>query len=213
MVPSEFANFFLGSAGAGGALVGLLFVAISVSPEMTVTLEAPAERRAVASSSFSALVNAFFLSLTALIPINIGWVTLVLSLMGISNALSIGWNLLHRWPGRADFLRRVILVLASLMIYGFELYNGLCIIRSPADRTLIYNLAILLLAIYGVGLVRAWQLLGARRFGLFGWLSPLYGEGNNTDHPATPRQPGSSSALQTGSESQKSHSTGAAQGH
>jgi hypothetical protein len=27
--------------------------------------------------------------------------------------------------------------------------------------------------VYGIGLLRAWQLLGARRYGLLGWLSPV----------------------------------------
>jgi hypothetical protein len=31
----------------------------------------------------------------------------------------------------------------------------------------------LLLPIYATGLTRAWQLLGARRRGLFSWFSPL----------------------------------------
>jgi hypothetical protein len=29
------------------------------------------------------------------------------------------------------------------------------------------------LTVYGIGLVRAWQLLGARRYGLMRWLNPL----------------------------------------
>jgi hypothetical protein len=35
MVPTDFANFFLSTAGAGAALIGLLFVAISINPERT----------------------------------------------------------------------------------------------------------------------------------------------------------------------------------
>src|SRR5437588_9920681 len=68
VVPPEFANFFIACASAGGALVGLLFVAISIAPEQIVTPRAPLERQAVAGSAFTALVNAFFISLVALIP-------------------------------------------------------------------------------------------------------------------------------------------------
>ncbi len=68
MVPPEFANFFIASASAGAALVGLLFVAVSIAPEQMVTRRAPVERQAVAGSAFTALINAFFISLVALIP-------------------------------------------------------------------------------------------------------------------------------------------------
>src|SRR5258706_4933834 len=70
VVPPEFANFFIASAGAGAALVGLLFVAVSIAPEQLVTRRAPMERQAVAGSAFTALMNAFFISLVALIPIS-----------------------------------------------------------------------------------------------------------------------------------------------
>ncbi len=70
MVPPEFANFFIASASAGGALVGLLFVAVSIAPEQIVAAQAPIERQAVATSAFTALMNAFFISLFALIPIS-----------------------------------------------------------------------------------------------------------------------------------------------
>ena len=32
----------------------------------------------------------------------------------------------------------------------------------------------MLLAVYGVGLIRAWELLGVNRFALLAWLNPLY---------------------------------------
>jgi hypothetical protein len=33
MVPSSFGNYFVAMASAGGALIGLLFVAVSIRPE------------------------------------------------------------------------------------------------------------------------------------------------------------------------------------
>ena len=43
MVPAIFTNFFIASAGAGGALIGLLFVAVSIAPENTIMEGAPVE--------------------------------------------------------------------------------------------------------------------------------------------------------------------------
>ena len=69
------------SAGAAAALIGLLFVAISIAPEHTILEDAPIERQGVASSTFTALVNAFFISVAALIPgANLGYTTLIMSL-------------------------------------------------------------------------------------------------------------------------------------
>ena len=87
MVPSTFNNFFVASAGAGGALVGLIFVAVSIAPEHIVQASAPVERQAVAASSFTALVNAFFISLGALIPFNPSLIVLMLSTLGFLNSL------------------------------------------------------------------------------------------------------------------------------
>lgn len=68
MVPSSFSNYFSAMVGAGGALIGLLLVAISIHPERTLGSRADAQRQAVAANAFSAMVNAFFVSAAGLIP-------------------------------------------------------------------------------------------------------------------------------------------------
>src|SRR5258708_13118285 len=68
VVPPEFANFFIAGASAGAALVGLLFVAVSIAPERMVTRRAPIEHHAVPGSAFPALIHPFLLSLASLIP-------------------------------------------------------------------------------------------------------------------------------------------------
>ena len=51
MIPPAFTNFFIASTSAGAALVGLLFVAISIAPEHTVMVGAPLARQAVATNA------------------------------------------------------------------------------------------------------------------------------------------------------------------
>ncbi|HEX6479139.1 MAG TPA: hypothetical protein VF043_09865 [Ktedonobacteraceae bacterium] len=175
MVPPAFANFFIASTSAGAALVGLLFVAISIAPEHTVMVGAPIARQAVATNAFTSLLNAFFISLGALIPAstNLGWVTLVMSLTGMSVSLTLGWNLLRhrqRWQG---VLRNMVLLVGSLIVYGFEFYYAIDLLKAPQDTAGVLALTELLIVVYAIGLIRAWELLGARRFGLLSWLSPL----------------------------------------
>jgi hypothetical protein len=173
MVPEAFNTFFLASAGIGATLVGLIFVAVSIAPEHNVQANAPIERQAMAASSFTALLNAFFISFGALIPGFIGPMTLIMSSLGLINSSLLAWNLLKEQERWQNVVRRVFLILVSIIIYGYEFYYAILIILKSNSVGNIYTLAGLLLGVYGIGLTRAWQLLGARRFGLGGWLSPL----------------------------------------
>ena len=174
MTPPELSNFFIASASAGGALLGLLFVAISIAPEQIVTPRAPIERQAVAASTFTALLNAFFVSLAALIPGSLAWAALTMSSLGLLNSLALGVRLLRHPKSWQNFIRRMFLILVSLIIYGDEFYNALSLTKTPSAVGYAYVLAVLLLTVYGLGLVRAWELLGVQRFGLLTWLNPLY---------------------------------------
>ena len=173
MVPDALTNFFLASAGIGATLVGLIFVAVSIAPEHIVQANAPIERQAVAASSFTALLNAFFISFGSLIPGFIGPMTLIMSAIGLFNSSLLAWNLLKERERWQNVVRRVFLILVSIIVYGYEFYYAILIILKPNSVGNIYTLAGLLLGVYAIGLTRAWQLLGARRFGLGGWLSPL----------------------------------------
>lgn len=173
MVPSAFTNFFIASAGAGGALIGLLFVAVSIAPENTIMASAPVERQTSAGSAFTSLLNAFFISLGALVPINLGQTIIVMSLLGFSSTVFYSFKLVRNLKDRHNLLTRSLLLLAGLFIYGFEFYIALLMLNHPTDSSPFYGLSSLLLSSYGLGLLRAWQLLGAQRFGLLGWLNPL----------------------------------------
>jgi hypothetical protein len=195
MVPENFHDFFVASASAGAALVGLLFVAVSIAPERTVTRGAPMGRQAIAASTFTALVNAFFISLVALLPGGgLGAIAIVMSTLALLNSVTLGWQLLRHRHDWMSTLRRAFLVLVGFTIYGYELYYGIQLTAHPADVGTVYVLAALLVAVYGLGLTRAWELLGAQRYGLLGQLSLLreVEEAPPTEAASVP-QPGSSS--------------------
>lgn len=194
MVPSDLANFFIASASAGGALLGLLFVAVSIAPERIVARSAPMERQAVAASTYTALSNAFFVSLGALIPQATGSITIVMSSLGLLNSLLLGIRLLRHPKSWQNFLRRVVLIIAGLVIYGFEFSDALGLTITPTAVGNAYALAVLLITVYGLGLVRAWELLGVNRYGLLSWLSPLH-EVNESLLISGDRQPDANSEL------------------
>jgi hypothetical protein len=175
MVPEAFHDYFVASTGAGAALVGLLFVAVSIAPERTVMSGAPVERQAAASSAYTALLNAFFLSLVALLPqTNLGSAALVLSLIGLANSFILAWNLARNSKRRwLSIVRRSVFILVGLLLYGYEFYYAILLLLSPTNSAPVSTLAGLLVGIYALGLTRAWQLLGGRSRQLNDWLTPL----------------------------------------
>jgi hypothetical protein len=174
VVPPEFLNFFIASTSAGAALVGLLFVAVSIAPEQMVTRRAPVERQAVAGSAFTALINAFFISLVALIPhFNIGTLIVPFICLCLATTLIQAWRLLRLPKGWQSFLRRAFLVVLSLVLYGLELLDALHLSFGPSQVGDLYGLIFVLVGVFALGLIRAWELIGVHRYGLLGWLSPL----------------------------------------
>jgi hypothetical protein len=182
VVPISFHDFFTASAGAGAALVGLLFVAVSISPERTVMRSAPLQRQVTASSTFTAMLNAFFISLVALVPgYNLGIIVLIMGTMAFINSVTLGWYLLrerlrHAKPGSSASLSGVLLIVAGLGLYGFELVQGFQLVLLPRGASavdFVSTLVGILVAVYGLGLVRAWELLGAQRYNLLARLSAL----------------------------------------
>ncbi len=191
MVPPSYLPFFAASMGAAAALLGLLFVAVSIAPERTVGARAPVERQMVADSVFTALINAFFVSMGGTIPdLNLGSIVLPLSVLALAQTLHVGRVL---WPRRlnlATLSRRLGLVLVGLAIYGLEVANALQLLGRPAQpASVVVVLISLLMVVYGFAIVRSWELLGARR-GLVGRLSPLFEAERSGTAPApdpTPR--------------------------
>lgn len=176
MGPVTFEAFFAASAGAGATLVGLLFVAVSIAPERVFGKDARFEHQLVASSAFTALVNAFFISLGALIPSSsltaTATVVLVMGGVALLNSVAPLVNLL-RHSTLETILRSIFLVLAGIAIYGYEVWNAVALLRTPTNVSPLYSICGLLVAVYGFGIVRAWQLLGADRRGILSFLVPL----------------------------------------
>jgi hypothetical protein len=183
VAPEGFEEFFVASAGAGGSFVGLLFVAISISPQVTFGDPAVdgAPRQRLAEGTFLTLVNGFVVSSIALIPsINVGWVALVLGGSGVLTAAHLGWLFarFHKHGARSlahvlNRLRFVSLSLIATVIYAIESMLGLRLILQPADSDTFGWLAVIITSLYALGIFRAWALLGDPQYGWSSWLNPL----------------------------------------
>ncbi|HYB02002.1 MAG TPA: hypothetical protein VED37_17405 [Ktedonobacteraceae bacterium] len=177
MIPDSMDNYFIASTGASAALVGLLFVSISLWPREKMR-SAPRAWRAVAGGSFFAFVNVFLISLSALITgFHLGWLVLVIGLLGIGNSLLLGLPLLRPTPDWKEhssvLLANLVMVFYGLALYLAEVYFGIRLLLVPADALAVEGIAQVLLLLYALGLIRAWELLGIEQIGPRKWLNPL----------------------------------------
>ncbi len=173
MVTADFQPFFTASVAASAALIGLLFVSVSIAPERVFGPTSDAVRQAQALSAFSALANVFFISLTSLIPrVIFGIAVTIIAIPAILQTLALLAHAPH-WRSSGIVLRGSFLFLASAAIYGYELAIGIALWRSPTNTGILINLLFVILGAYAVGLGRAWELLGAPRGGLLSYVWAL----------------------------------------
>jgi len=170
VVSPQFDNFLVTSTTASAALIGLLFVSISIAPDRIFGERAEASRQAQALSSFTALTNIFFISFASLIPnITIGIVVAVIAVPATVQTLGL-LVLLPHWRAEGALRRGLFLFLISLVVYGYEFVIGIHLWMVPSDTSALSGLLELILGVYAIGLGRAWELLGAPRMG---WLALL----------------------------------------
>lgn len=154
MVPDNFQGYFAATAAGAAALIGLLFVAVSLRPESLLGNEASASGRAIAGSAFTALVNSFFVSIIALIPLtSLGYTAVVMALLSLYATYQT-----HR---ELDRLKAgVTQLVAALVAYLGQFLVGCALIAKPSDAGLVMMVAYLLIASFAVALKRAWMLMG-----------------------------------------------------
>ena len=174
MVPAGFVTFFSVMAGVGATLFGLVFVALSITPEVARAENLSVMRQVLIASAYSALLNPLVISLLALTPqATIGTVTVIMSTIGLVNTLVMGSFLFRDARSTTKRLRSGLFILGSLVIFGVEFYFAVRLATVPADRAALSDLTTLLVIIYLYGIARAWDLVGARQFHLQEVLTPL----------------------------------------
>jgi hypothetical protein len=184
VVPPDFHDFFTASAGVAGALIGLLFVAISVTAERLAHAEASGQlHRIRARAAFISFTNALSVSLFALLPGEkigvtalivafIGLVFVTASLLSLIRLRRVRWSTASplslirlrqvRWSTVRDGL--FLVGLAATFIYQF--IAGLSVANQPGDSGSVDAIAILVIVSFIIGISRAWELIGGPSIGL-----------------------------------------------
>jgi hypothetical protein len=166
MVPASFHDFFSGCASVAGALIGLLFVALSVSQERLTGDDASTEHQVRAAAAFSALVNTLVIALVALLPLaNLGDAAVLLAAAGLATTcglIVVLWREHQQRVGRGDVRMLAIL----LILYGLQLANAVQLNGGSRDVSGISRQGGLAILFFVFGIARSWQLVGARNVSL-----------------------------------------------
>ncbi len=161
MVPEGYGSFFAASAGIAGALIGLLFVAVTLAPDRTVTRTAPAQNQEAAANAFLVLSNSMFISLVALLPdVNLGVACLVMAASGLVGTTVFAVNSVRQRRVEPLGSRWVVRRAMTLVILLAQAYLGLQLLAHPERSSLTAWTAGLMLAWFAIGLLRAWELIG-----------------------------------------------------
>ena len=181
MVPVSYHDFFGGCATVAGALIGLLFVAISVSPEKLAGERASVDHQVRAGAAFSALVNTLVIALVALLPTaNLGEAAIIVAAAGLGSTVGLIILLYREHTERIRF-DQIVLLAALLVLYGLQLANGIQLNGSPRNLGDVSNQGVLSIVFFLFAIARAWQLVGARDTGL---LSTVTGIAHRPANPA-----------------------------
>jgi hypothetical protein len=190
VVPLSFHDFFSGCATIAGALIGLLFVALSVSSEYLTGERARTDHQVRAGAAFSALVNTMVIALFALLPsTDLGTVAIILAAVGLGTTLALIVALAREDGriGRGDLFMFLVL----LVLYGLQLANALRLEQMPHKVSFVVTQGELAVCFFLFGIARAWQLVGAREFGLVSAVaSMIHRSAGNGPHHAGGDQPG-----------------------
>ena len=190
MVPASFHDFFSGCASVAGALIGLLFVALSVSQERLTGDDASTEHQVRAAAAFSALVNTLVIALVAMLPLaNFGDAAIVLAAAGLATTcglIVVLWREHQQRVGGGD----VRLLAILLILYGLQLANAVQLNGGSGDVSGISRQGGLSILFFVFGIARSWQLVGARNVSLTSTVTAVIqrpaGDQGEEGHPGEP---------------------------
>jgi len=166
VVPADIHDFFAASAGVAGALIGLLFVAISVSGERLARAEASSQiPRLRAYGALVSFTNALTVSLFALLPDeSIGTVSLVVAILGLLFIAASLLSLIRLRQVRATTRDALFLVVLAVL-FVWQLISAINVMGDPGDSNAVENIAIVVIACFLIGIFRAWELIGGPSIG------------------------------------------------
>jgi hypothetical protein len=169
-VVGQYSNFFIASAGASAAILGLLVVAVSVINADDSDSTTRERRTVLAGSAFVALVDIFFVSIVTLTggSVAFGLSSLAMATVGLLSTRQMiprarrAGNFSRGFP-----TRKLNIAFASISAGGYAVQLGLAValLANTQNAALQHALVLVIVALYCSALGRAWEVTGITRRG------------------------------------------------
>lgn len=175
MVFGDYRDLFVVIATSSATLIGLLFVAISVSKSRS-QARSQVVREFRAAAALLAFTNPFTVSLFGLVPgTNIGYPAAIVGVIGVMFAAA-GARATVALPSRLQHRRpQATLIVALFIVFGIQIVYGIKLIIDPHQGGALATIGYVLIASLLIGIGRAWELVGDWDTGLFASIGLLVG--------------------------------------
>lgn len=191
MVPESIHDFFVACASVAGALIGLLFVAISVAADRLAREEAQSQvHRIRAAAALTAFINALAVSLFSLIPgQKIGPTAVAAASSGIVFVAAALLSLIRRHQPRGRVLLDIVFLFGLLITFVVQLINGADVLVQPGNSGAVYTIASMVVICFLIGIARAWELIGGPSIGITHEVTALVRSHHRGTHDGADKEP------------------------
>ncbi len=151
-----------------GALIGLLFVAISVASGRLARAEAGGQLlRIRAVAALTAFTNTLSVSLFALIPGHkIAWAAVIAAALGLMFIVASLLSLIRLRHVQWSTARDGLFLIGLAVTFVFQLIEGVDVGTHPGDSGAVNTIAILAVVCFLGGITRSWELIGGPSIGI-----------------------------------------------